>query len=73
MSSLVAKIFYSLICRIAGRTLRIFDSFEGLPAGDAGDIGPFSERDEHPLQRANAGAYTRKDMSGVWTYFPGHS
>jgi hypothetical protein len=41
----------------------------GLPLGEY-YIGPFSERDEHPLQYANAGAYTRKDMSGVWTYFP---
>jgi hypothetical protein len=27
--------------------------------------------DDHPLHRPNAGAYTRKDMSGVWSYFPG--
>ena len=43
----------------------------GLPLGEY-YIGPFSERDQHPLQYANAGAYTRKDMSGVWTYFPGN-
>jgi hypothetical protein len=42
----------------------------GLPLGDF-YIGPFSEMDDHPLQRPNAGAYTRKDMSGVWSYFPG--
>lgn len=33
-------------------------------------VGPFSERETHPLQHATTGAYTRKDMSGVWTYFP---
>lgn len=27
----------SLVCRIAGRKLRIFDSFEGLPEGEEGD------------------------------------
>lgn len=27
----------SLVCRIAGRRLRIYDSFEGLPEGEAGD------------------------------------
>ena len=43
----------------------------GLPLGEY-YIGPFSERGAHPLQHANAGAYTRKNMSGVWTYFPGN-
>jgi O-methyltransferase len=33
-------------------------------------IGPWSEHTAHPTQHGNAGAYTRKDMSGVWTYFP---
>jgi hypothetical protein len=33
-------------------------------------IGPHSERREHPLQHANSGAWTRKDFSGVWTYYP---
>jgi Macrocin-O-methyltransferase (TylF). len=33
-------------------------------------IGPWSEIEDHPLQHANAGAYTRKDMSGHWSYFP---
>ncbi|HEX6280495.1 MAG TPA: TylF/MycF/NovP-related O-methyltransferase [Pyrinomonadaceae bacterium] len=33
-------------------------------------IGPWSEIDEHPLQHANSGAYTRKDLSGHWTYYP---
>ena len=34
-------------------------------------FGPWEERTMHPTQHANAGAYTRKDMSGVWTYYPG--
>ena len=33
-------------------------------------IGPWDERESHPLQHANAAAYTTKRMSGVWTYFP---
>jgi O-methyltransferase len=33
-------------------------------------IGPWSDRGNHPLQHANAGAYTRKDLSGCWTYYP---
>jgi O-methyltransferase len=33
-------------------------------------IGPLSEISDHPLQHANAGAYTRKDFSGHWTYYP---
>ena len=41
----------------------------GLPLGEY-YIGPWSESQEHPLQRPNAGAYTRKDMTGVWTYYP---
>lgn len=40
----------------------------GLPLGEY-YIGPFSEREQHPMQHANAGAYTRKDFSGVWTYY----
>jgi O-methyltransferase len=31
-------------------------------------IGPWSERDDHPLQHPNAAAYTRKDFSALWTY-----
>jgi O-methyltransferase len=27
----------SLVCRIAGRKLKVYDSFEGLPVGDEGD------------------------------------
>jgi O-methyltransferase len=41
----------------------------GLPLGEY-YIGPWSERDDHPMQHPNAGAYTRKDMSGHWTYYP---
>jgi O-methyltransferase len=41
----------------------------GLPLGEY-YIGPYSERRDHPLQHANAGAFTRKDFSGVWTYYP---
>lgn len=41
----------------------------GLPLGEY-YIGPWSERPDHPLQRPNAGAYTRKDMTGVWTFYP---
>ena len=41
----------------------------GLPLGEY-YIGPFDERERHPMQHANAGAYARKDFSGVWTYFP---
>lgn len=41
----------------------------GLPLGEY-YIGPWSEKDDHPLQHPNAGAYTRKDMSGYWTYYP---
>ncbi|MEP6573558.1 MAG: TylF/MycF/NovP-related O-methyltransferase [Gemmatimonadota bacterium] len=41
----------------------------GLPLGEY-YIGPWSDRDDHPLQHANAGGYTRKDLSGHWTYVP---
>lgn len=41
----------------------------GLALGDF-YIGPYDEREDHPGQFVNAGAWTRKDMSGVWTYFP---
>jgi hypothetical protein len=33
-------------------------------------IGPYNERDDHPSQHANAAAYTRKDFSGYWTFYP---
>jgi hypothetical protein len=41
----------------------------GLPLGEY-YIGHWSERGAHPMQHANAGAYTRKDMSGYWSYYP---
>jgi hypothetical protein len=41
----------------------------GLPLGDY-YIGPWGQREANPLQHANAGAYTRKDMSGFWAYYP---
>jgi O-methyltransferase len=33
-------------------------------------IGPWSERNSHPLQIPGAGAYTQKSMSGYWSYYP---
>jgi hypothetical protein len=41
----------------------------GLPLGEY-YIGPWSEKSSHPLQHPNAGAYTRKNMSGHWTFYP---
>ena len=41
----------------------------GLPLGGY-YIGPYLERDNHPLQRASTGAYTQKSMSGYWAYYP---
>lgn len=41
----------------------------GLPLGEY-YIGPYSERDDHPLQHASTGAYTRKSSSGYWSYYP---
>jgi O-methyltransferase len=41
----------------------------GLPLGEY-YFGPWSEREAHPLQHPNAGSYTRKDLSGHWTYYP---
>ncbi|MEP7076146.1 MAG: TylF/MycF/NovP-related O-methyltransferase [Acidobacteriota bacterium] len=41
----------------------------GLPLGEY-YIGPWPEREDHPIQHPNAGAYTRKDFSGYWTYYP---
>jgi hypothetical protein len=41
----------------------------GLPLGEY-YIGPWSEKNHHPLQHPNAGAYTRKGMTGYWSYFP---
>lgn len=41
----------------------------GLPLGEY-YIGPDDERPDHPIQHPNAAAYTRKDFSGHWTFFP---
>jgi len=41
----------------------------GLPLGEY-YIGPWGERMNHPLQQASTGAYTRKGMSGYWSYYP---
>lgn len=41
----------------------------GLPLGEY-YIGPYSEKNYHPLQHASSGAYTQKGMSGFWTYYP---
>lgn len=41
----------------------------GLPLGEY-YIGPWNEKDDHPLHHPNAGAYTRKDFSGHWVHFP---
>ena len=41
----------------------------GLPLGEY-YIGPWPEKDDHPMWHPTAGAYTRKDMSGYWTFYP---
>jgi len=41
----------------------------GLPLGEY-YIGPWSERNNHPLWSFTTGAYTQKTMSGHWTYYP---
>jgi len=41
----------------------------GLPLGEY-YIGPWPERNNHPLQHASTGAYTQKTMSGYWNYYP---
>jgi O-methyltransferase len=34
-------------------------------------VGPFSDREAHPLQYPGTGAYTQKNaMTGLWTYYP---
>ncbi|MGA7410227.1 MAG: TylF/MycF/NovP-related O-methyltransferase [Bryobacteraceae bacterium] len=33
-------------------------------------VGPWSEKDDHPMQHATGAAYTRKSMSGYWAYYP---
>jgi len=41
----------------------------GLPLGGY-YIGPWLERNDHPTWCANAPAFTKKDMSGHWSYYP---
>ena len=41
----------------------------GLPLGEF-YLGPWTEIDNYPMQHACAGAYTRKDFSGYWNYYP---
>lgn len=33
-------------------------------------IGPRDDKDDHPMQHATGAAYTRKSMSGYWSYYP---
>jgi hypothetical protein len=33
-------------------------------------LGPWSERGDTPLQNAASVAYTRKDFSGYWDFYP---
>jgi O-methyltransferase len=57
------------------------DNFQRTPPGLIGAgtglalgefyIGPWQEKDAHPAQHHNAGAYTRKDLSGHWAFYPG--
>jgi len=41
----------------------------GLPLGQY-YIGPWEERDEHPLQASCSTAYTQKNLKGYWDYYP---
>lgn len=41
----------------------------GLPLGEF-YLGPWTEIHNYPMQHACAGAYTRKDFSGYWNYYP---
>ena len=41
----------------------------GLPLGEY-YIGPWHDNKSRPLHHPNAGAYTRKDLSGHWIHFP---
>jgi len=41
----------------------------GLPLGEY-YIGPWSTIEDHPLQHASTGAYTIKNMTGYWSYYP---
>ena len=41
----------------------------GLPLGEF-YVGPYSESQDHPLQHASTGAYTRRNFTGYWSYYP---
>ncbi len=41
----------------------------GLPLGEF-YMGPYSELPDHPLQHASTGAYTRRNFSAFWSYYP---
>lgn len=41
----------------------------GLPLGEF-YIGPYDQKDEHPMQHGSTGAYTFKSSSGYWSYYP---
>ncbi len=42
----------------------------GLPLGEF-YVGPYAEISDHQLQHASTGAYTRRDFSAFWDYYPG--
>jgi O-methyltransferase len=56
------------------------DNFDRVPPGLIGAgvglalgeyyIGPWAERNFHPSQNTTAAAYTRKDMTGYWAFYP---
>jgi hypothetical protein len=48
---------------------RLIGAGTGLPLVDY-YIGPWSIRNDHPLQRSSSGAYVQKSMSGYWAYYP---
>jgi hypothetical protein len=33
-------------------------------------VGPVDELSDHPRHHSSSGAYTSKQMSGIWTYYP---
>ena len=46
----------------------LIGSGSGLALGEY-YIGPWNDRDNHPGQHPTGAAYTRKDMSGFWSYY----
>lgn len=49
--------------------LGLIGAGSGLALGEY-YVGPWSERADHPMQHATGPGYTRKSMSGYWTYYP---